>query len=183
MSDGRDYDGTIHIQGVSEMSVPQEGLKCDLVRRPDQKISRRDFLGFSALWACVTAWVLTTVGLLKFPKPALLPDVSRVFKIGRLEDFPVGTTRIIEEKKVLVRRDEKGISAISLVCTHLGCIVAQTEKGFSCPCHGSKFNDAGDVVGGPAPKSLNWLEVSQLPNGKLVVNAGKQVSVGTKFVV
>jgi len=164
-------------------SSEQLGSKCDLVHNSDKEITRRDFLGLASLWTCVAAWILTTIGLLKFPKPALLPDVSNVFKIGKLEDIPIGTERIIEEKKVLIKRDEKGISAISLICTHLGCIVAQTDTGFSCPCHGSKFDAKGKIKGGPAPKGLNWLEISQLPSGKLVVNAGKKVPAGTKFIV
>src|SRR3989338_544199 len=143
---------------------------------PGRKISRRDFLGISAMWSCLAAWGLTAIGLAKFPLPALLPDLSNVFKIGRLEDIPVGTEKIFEDKKVLVRRDEKGISAVSLVCTHLGCIVAKKDTGeFSCPCHGSKFDSQGNVIGGPAPKGLNWLEVSQLPSGKIVVDTGKTV--------
>ena len=59
----------------------QEGMKCDLKHNLDKKMSRRDFLGFSALWSCIAAWVLTFIGLGKFPLPALLPDVSNVFKI------------------------------------------------------------------------------------------------------
>jgi len=165
------------------MSQKLNGQKCSLNHSSDEEISRRDFLGLSALWACVAALGMSFIGLLKFPKPALLPDLSNVFKIGRAEDIPVGTTKIIEDKKVLLMRDAEGISAVSLVCTHLGCIVATTEQGFDCPCHGSKFNKDGKVTGGPAPKGLNWLEVSQLPSGKLVVDAGKNVAVGTKFVV
>ncbi len=150
----------------------------------DKKISRRDFLGIAAFWSCITAWVVTIAGLAKFPMPALLPDISSAFKIGKPEEIPVGSEKLYPDKKVLVKRDEKGISAVSLVCTHLGCIVGKTEQGgFSCPCHGSKFDSNGNVVAGPAPKGLNWLEVSRLPNGKLVVDNNKFVPEGTTFVV
>lgn len=165
------------------MSVSHDGGACPLTNPAQKKISRRDFLGLSAMWSCAAAWILALLGLGKFPKPALLPDVSQTFKIGKPEDFPVGTVKIIEEKKVMVQRDGEGFSAISLVCTHLGCIVSKTEQGFACPCHGSKFDEKGSVTGGPAPKALNWLEISQLPNGKLAVNAGKSVAAGTKFSV
>ncbi len=149
----------------------------------NKKITRRDFLGLSALWTCLAAWFFTFLGLLKFPKPALLPDVSNVFKIGRPDDIPIDSEKIYDDKKVLIVRDNEGVSAVSLICTHLGCIVSKSKDGFSCPCHGSKFDTNGDVIAGPAPRGLSWLEVSQLPSGKLVVNAGKRVPEGTKFVV
>ncbi len=149
----------------------------------DKKMSRRDFLKASAIGACVTAWAMTCIGLLKFPMPALLPDISNKFKIGSPEDFPVGTTKIFSDKNVIVFRDEKGLFAISLVCTHLGCIVSKTSQGFACPCHGSRYDEQGGVIHGPAPRSLDWFEISQLPSGKLVVDAGKRVPVGTKYTV
>lgn len=161
----------------------KKGLACKLSIDPDKKISRRDFLRLSALWAFIAAWTLTLLGLLKFPMPALLPDVSNVFKIGKPEDIPIGTKKIIEDKKVRIVRDDEGIYAVSLICTHLGCIVSKTSKGYQCPCHGSKFDEKGNVVGGPAPRGLSWLEVSQLPSGKLIVDIGKRVPAGTKFVV
>ncbi len=149
----------------------------------NDKISRRDFLGLSAAWACAAAWVLTMIGLLKFPKPALLPDISNKFKIGLPEDFPLGTVRVFQDKHIIVSRDEGGIFAISLVCTHLGCIVTKTDQGFACPCHGSRYDQTGNVTRGPAPRALDWFEVSQLPDGKMAVDAGARVPEGTKFSV
>ncbi|MBI5023735.1 MAG: ubiquinol-cytochrome c reductase iron-sulfur subunit [Candidatus Omnitrophica bacterium] len=161
----------------------KNGLACRLNIDPDKKISRRDFLGLSATWACAAAWALTLIGLLKFPKPALLPDISNKFKIGKPEDFLVGTVKIFEDKNVIILRDEEGILAMSLVCTHLGCIVSKTSKGFACPCHGSRYDEKGRVIRGPAPRALDWFEISQLPGGKLLVDAGKRVPVGTKYAV
>ncbi len=147
-------------------------------------LSRREFLGQSAKWSCGIAWLFTLGGLIKFPIPALLPDVSSIFKIGKIDEFPVGSERIFEEKKVLVKRDAKGLSAVSLVCTHLGCIVSKTtDGGYDCPCHGSKFDAEGKVMAGPAPKALNWLEIAQLPNGKLVVDTNKFVKEEVRFIV
>ena len=181
---GRCYhNGTIYIQGEVKLnSDEKKELSCKLNIGLDKKISRRDFLRLSALWACSAAWILTMIGLLKFPKLGLLPDISNKFKIGRPEDIPVGLKRIYEDKNVIVSRDEKGIFAISLVCTHLGCIISKTGEGFSCPCHGSKYDEKGNVIKGPAPRALDWFEVAQLPNGKLFVDAGRRVPVGTRYV-
>jgi len=46
--------------------------------------------------------------------------------------------------------------AINAVCTHLGCVVPwnAVAKQFQCPCHGSRYDETGKVVRGPAPLSL-----------------------------
>lgn len=43
------------------------------------------------------------------------------------------------------------------LCTHLGCIPignAGDAHGWTCPCHGSKYDASGRVIKGPAPKNL-----------------------------
>lgn len=40
------------------------------------------------------------------------------------------------------------------LCTHLGCVPNRSEKGWSCPCHGSQFDNSGRVIRGPAPSNL-----------------------------
>ena len=45
---------------------------------------------------------------------------------------------------------------INAICTHLGCVVPWSASAgtFICPCHGSRYDEAGMVVRGPAPLSL-----------------------------
>ncbi len=149
----------------------------------DDTINRRDFFTLSTYTAAISALFVSILGLLKFPMPGLFPEVSSAFKIGKPEDFPVGSTKVYQDKNVLVSRDAEGLYAVSLVCTHLGCIVSTTEKGFKCPCHGSVFDGVGSVIAGPAPKGLNWLDISRLPTGKLIVDTSKTVDTGTKMTV
>jgi ubiquinol-cytochrome c reductase iron-sulfur subunit len=43
------------------------------------------------------------------------------------------------------------------VCTHLGCVPigeAGAYNGWFCPCHGSVYDTAGRIRGGPAPENL-----------------------------
>ena len=48
------------------------------------------------------------------------------------------------------------------VCTHLGCVplgITEGENrgpygGYFCPCHGSQYDTAARIRGGPAPKNL-----------------------------
>jgi Rieske Fe-S protein len=65
------------------------------------------------------------------------------------------------------------VFALSAVCTHLGCITRylSDEKAIACPCHGSRFDLEGNVVHGPAPRPLPWLEVTADATGNLVVDS------------
>ena len=55
------------------------------------------------------------------------------------------------------------VRAFTSVCTHSQCsrnwVFGSTEA--TCTCHGSKFNQEGEVVQGPASRSLQQFEVSQ----------------------
>ena len=50
-----------------------------------------------------------------------------------------------------------GLMALYQKCVHLGCRVPFCEQSqwFECPCHGSKYNGAGEYEDGPAPTGLN----------------------------
>jgi len=68
---------------------------------------------------------------------------------------------IFGQKKIAVIRKNQDIYALNLTCTHLGCTVNATSKGFICPCHGSVFTTRGDVVKGPADQPLKKLAVKE----------------------
>jgi Rieske Fe-S protein len=125
------------------------------------------------------------VGILRLPKPAVLPESASRFKIGFPDDFAPDTHRKIEQRNVWLFRDALGFFAVSAVCSHLGCIVKEDAKsrGFVCPCHGSKFDATGRVQGGPAPRGLDWLEISLAADGSLMVDTGKTVDRETRFNV
>ena len=77
---------------------------------------------------------------------------------------------IVAGRPVLVVNTGEGYRAFSAACTHLGCLV-KWKKGrrqFFCPCHGARFGLEGEVMGGPAPRPLTKLEVTELP-GTIVV--------------
>ncbi|WP_069791941.1 FAD-dependent oxidoreductase [Cyanobacterium sp. IPPAS B-1200] len=57
-----------------------------------------------------------------------------------------------------VTKDTK--QAISLSCTHQGCIVNKQEDGkFLCPCHSALYENDGTLLQGPAKRSLNTYTV------------------------
>ena len=149
----------------------------------DTKVTRRSFLGFASFGAVILSGLTALGGIMRYSKPNVHYEESKQFKIGNPDNFPVGLVKKLEDKRVYVFSNPEGLHAISSICTHLGCLVAITETGFQCPCHGSKFNRQGKVIAGPAPRPLPWLEISQNIDGTLVIDAAKEVKRGTTFKV
>lgn len=59
--------------------------------------------------------------------------------------------------------------AFDAACTHQGCPVAFTGAGFRCPCHGSTFDQNGQVTAGPASTPLLTIPVTVV-NGHVVTD-------------
>jgi Rieske Fe-S protein len=83
-------------------------------------------------------------------EPVLSTDVERI---------PRGEARVIRDGlgKTGVFRDDAGsLHAVSLRCTHLGCLLRfnAAERSWDCPCHGSRFDVDGQVLEGPATGAL-----------------------------
>ncbi len=149
----------------------------------NEKRSRRNFLGLAAVGTVILSSLGLLAGMLRLTKSNVYDEESKRVKIGKPENFPVGTVKKFESQNFFVFAGNDGLHAISSICTHLGCLVAVTENGFQCPCHGSKYNKDGKVVAGPAPRSLPWLNISRNVDGTLVVDAGREVKEGTVFTV
>jgi cytochrome b6-f complex iron-sulfur subunit len=66
-----------------------------------------------------------------------------------------------------------GLMALYQRCVHLGCRVPFCEQSqwFECPCHGSKYNRAGEYQSGPAPKGLDRFPI-QLKGDQVIVVTG-----------
>jgi glycine/D-amino acid oxidase-like deaminating enzyme/Rieske Fe-S protein len=76
-----------------------------------------------------------------------------------LGDIQPGEGRVLSlaGQRMAVYRNANGqLSALSPVCTHLGCLVHwnRTEQSWDCPCHGSRFDPHGRVLNGPAVTAL-----------------------------
>jgi cytochrome b6-f complex iron-sulfur subunit len=80
-------------------------------------------------------------------------------------DIPVGGTKDIlyGTDPAIVMRQAEGFLVLSLVCTHLGCIVIwdPDKQAFHCPCHAGHFDKNGRVTGGPPPAPLEKLAFKQ----------------------
>ncbi len=84
-------------------------------------------------------------------------------EVQSVEEIAPGDGGIVRRgrTKLAIYRDPAGqLHEKSAVCSHLGCIVHwnNVEKTWDCPCHGSRFDNAGDVLNGPAIYGLKAVE-------------------------
>ena len=145
--------------------------------------SRREFIAAGSAVALMGLGGAVGGGaLFKYMFPTVTYGAPAKFLIP-IPDLPeIGDELLFEEMKTIVRRhSETEVAAISLVCTHLGCTVSRIETGFLCPCHGSQYDSDGNVVGGPAPKTLPWMEIKKVPGDQIEVNTGIPVPEYTYF--
>lgn len=145
----------------------------------EEPVGRRRILIWLSSVGLFGSAVLSAVSNLVFIKPRATYGQPQRFAIGKPDDFPTGTRISLDVKRICVVRDGNKLAAISTTCTHLGCIVGISDTGFACPCHGSRFDQDGNVTGGPAPKPLPWYKVSLAPNGEIEIDKGVQVAPGT----
>ncbi|QFZ19912.1 FAD-dependent oxidoreductase [Saccharothrix syringae] len=89
----------------------------------------------------------------------LVGDRLRTADVGSVDEVPRGEARVVRDgtdKVGVFRDDEGGVHAVSMRCTHLGCLVRfnSAERSWDCPCHGSRFDVDGAVLEGPATEPL-----------------------------
>ena len=118
------------------------------------RTSRRRMLGWLTGAGLAGSAGLSAVSNFVFIKPRATYGQPQRFSVGKPEDFPSGTRAILAPRGICIVREGSKLAAISITCTHLGCTVGAADTGFACPCHGSRFDQDGNVTGGPAPLSL-----------------------------
>lgn len=142
-------------------------------------MNRRNFLGAAGVAASGTTLAVLTAGMARFVKPRVQPDASTLVRLGKLEDIAVGAVRLLPKHHIQIVATERGIAAISMLCTHLGCVIRETPGGFQCPCHGAKYDADGNVLEGPALRPLRWLALSRAADGSLLADTADEVEPGT----
>ena len=140
----------------------------------EKAVGRRRMLTLTSLFGLAGAALMAGVSNVMFFRPRVTYGEPSRFKIGRPATFPLGTRLPLAAQRVTILRTQLGMAAISTTCTQLGCVVTTTEVGFDCPCHGSRFDPDGTVLGGPAPIPLPWFSVALSPDGEVEVDTGQR---------
>ena len=88
----------------------------------------------------------------------LLP--GQISSAAELATGSAGVVRSGVGRTGVYRDFDGGLHAVSLRCTHLGCLVRfnAAETSWDCPCHGSRFDVDGAVLEGPAVRPLRRLD-------------------------
>jgi cytochrome b6-f complex iron-sulfur subunit len=131
------------------------------------EVTRRDFLKIANSAVLTVAGLIGLAGLFRFLDTQTEPSPQADFDLGLPDKYPLGSRTVLPEVPALLIHSQSGFSALSLVCTHLGCTVESQADGFACPCHGSRFDLQGSVTRGPAGKPLNSLRTAVTSDGNL----------------
>ena len=130
-------------------------------------LSRRDFLKLGRAIVLAACGVLGLGGLIRFLDTRTQPEPRTDFDAGPADRFADGSRTFLPDVPAVVIKNPAGFTALSLVCTHLGCTVESQPGGFACPCHGSRFDPQGRVTRGPADRPLRSLRSEVTSDGRL----------------
>jgi nitrite reductase/ring-hydroxylating ferredoxin subunit len=144
--------------------------------------SRRGFC--AVLGACLAATTLR--GAAQTPSPTERTPDPQPLKLTETTRADMSPGKAVDYRKLgafYLVADERGIFALTAICTHRGCLVlSEGPEGFGCPCHDSAYDLHGEVTEGPAKLPLRHLEVKETePKGLLQVDISSTVPPETRL--
>jgi cytochrome b6-f complex iron-sulfur subunit len=140
-----------------------------------QTSNRRNFTRNAVLGASLLNLGVLGAGFLRFFWPNKTGAFGSDIVVDKADVPPVnGVPYRYAPGKFYLVHNEDGVMAFYWKCPHLGCTVPwiEGEQLFRCPCHGSMFDYNGELVGGPAPRSMDQMETAVV-DGNIVVSTGK----------
>ena len=136
-------------QGTVSQLAPRALNRRAFLDRTVRTVGNLGTFSLAALVGCtvpVRSYRARGTGQVNVPL-ALYPELER----------PGGRVKVITRSVgsiFLCRLDSGAYIGISATCTHQGCDVSSSGRGFRCPCHGSRYDASGRNTGGPAPRPL-----------------------------
>jgi cytochrome b6-f complex iron-sulfur subunit len=159
-------------------------------------VSRRDFFRKSLITSLLVFGAQFGGASIAFLWPSLKGGFGALIDAGALDEikaavasgdpFYVGTGRFYivpyrGEAKGDIDYVKEGVSGEGIMplyqrCVHLGCRVpfCGQSKWFECPCHGSKYNSAGEYQLGPAPRGMDRFHIT-VSGGRVMVDTSEVV--------
>lgn len=149
-------------------------------------VTRREALSFSSValaagWATFAGALGIMVGPagLSFSMPRALEEPDPRVRVGPLKQYvemkPGEVNEDYKPKGIWMIREEDRVSALNIICTHLGCIPnwLPNDRKFLCPCHGSGYYFTGINFQGPTPRPLERFRIV-IEDGIVVVDKSKK---------
>jgi len=137
-----------------------------------KKIDRRNFIKKAAI-----GLVGLEVGYLVFDALQNKDNESSksLFSLGKASAFEKNTMYPFTSGRFYLSvMEDGGMLAISIKCTHLGCMVRKSKNGFECPCHASAFDKYGEVLSPPATRALDLFPI-HIENDELFVDTNSPI--------
>lgn len=125
--------------------------------------------------------VPSAIAFNRFLMPNVLEEPDPKVRIGVLDRYrDMAPGDVIEDFKNsgkfwIIRDGNNRIAAVSIVCTHLGCVPTwlPNERKYKCPCHGSGYKQDGTNFEGPTPRPLERFKI-YLDGNNLIVDRSKK---------
>lgn len=161
-------------QKVLEKAKPQKAA--------DGEPTRRDLMIAAGWTAMATVGAGSTLAFARFMSPNVLEVADPKVRCGPVSKYlAMAPGEVNEDFKpekpsgFWIIREEDRIVAVSIICTHLGCIPSwlPNDRKFKCPCHGSGFKANGVNFEGPAPRPLERFKV-YVDGDTLIVDRSKK---------
>ncbi len=151
-------------------------------KSPDQE--RRTVAGGAALavgWSAFAVGTGVSAGpaFVRFLMPNVLEEPDPQVRVGPVKTYlemaPGAVNEDYKPQGIWMIREEERIAALSIICTHLGCIPnwLPNDRKFKCPCHGSGYRPNGINFEGPTPRPLERFRIS-MDGGTVVVDKSKK---------
>lgn len=128
-------------------------------------MKRRIFIEKSGKAAILASMGLSIVSCSEDdPQPDLTEALEIDLNTSPFDELTASGSWVLHpDQNIILVNVEGEIRAFTSVCTHSQCtrnwVFGSTEA--TCTCHGSKFGQQGEVIQGPASRSLQQFEVDQ----------------------
>ncbi len=120
-------------------------------------------LGF--LWPTLRGGFGSTINLgdIDALKEQIAAEPSGLLYFPEARSYVINYKPTPGQETVYEKAAAEGLLAIYQKCAHLGCRVppCATSQWLECPCHGSRYNKAGEYQFGPAPRGLDHFPLTK----------------------